>query len=163
VLNVFRMFSKMGDERIGATSSAQRPLEDIMRDGVRGQADVGVLASRAGDKVAILVWHYHDDDVRGPDAAVTLDLAGLPAAWKSATLRHYRVDEHHSNAYGAWRRMGSPMAPDERQYRELQAAAELAQLDEAGSVEVRDGASQLSFRLPRQGVSLLLFEELKQP
>jgi xylan 1,4-beta-xylosidase len=163
VLNVFRMFSQMGDERIGATSSAQRPLEEIMRDGVRGQADVGVLASRAGDKVAILVWHYHDDDVRGPDAEVTLTLAGMPAEWESATLRHYRVDEHHSNAYGAWRRMGSPMAPDERQYRELQAAAELALLDDAGSVEVHDGASQLVFKLPRQGVSLLLFAGPKQP
>jgi xylan 1,4-beta-xylosidase len=59
--------------------------------------------------------------------------------------------------------MGSPIAPDERQYRELQAEAELASLDDAESVRVRDGASQLSFKLPRQGVSLLLVAGPKQP
>ena len=55
------------------------------------------------------------------------------------------------------------MAPDERQYRELQATAELASLDDAERVEVRDGASRVDFKLPRQGVSLLLFEGSKQP
>lgn len=78
-------------------------------------------------------------------------------------MRHYRVDEHHSNAYGAWRRMGSPMAPDERQYRELQAAAELALLDDARSVEFHEGTSRVVFKLPRQGVSLLLVAGPKQP
>ena len=44
--------------------------------------DVAALASLDGDKLCVLVWHYHDDDVPGPDAAVALTLSGLP--WPAA-------------------------------------------------------------------------------
>src|SRR6201999_143176 len=38
VLNVFRMFSRMGtSDRVLATSSGQAPLDEILRAGVRGQ------------------------------------------------------------------------------------------------------------------------------
>ena len=66
VLNVFRMFAKLGPVRIAATSDAQIPLEQIVADGVRGESDVGTLATRtAQGGVAVLMWNYHDDDVPG--------------------------------------------------------------------------------------------------
>jgi hypothetical protein len=105
------MFSKMGAQRVATESSAQVPLETMLAEGVRGAADVAALASAEPNRLAVMVWHYHDDDVPGPDAAVNLAVAGLPAATSEAKLAHYRFDEHHSNAYAAWRRMGSPIAP----------------------------------------------------
>ena len=106
-----------------------------------------------------MVWHYHDDDVKGADAAVELVLAGLPAAVNEAKLTHFRVDENHSNAYGAWRRMGSPIAPNERQYRQLQEASNLAKLaDTPATIHVEQGTTMLKFTLPRQGVSLVVVE-----
>ncbi len=80
VLNVFRMFSKMGGRRVAAESSAQVPLDAMLREGVRGAPDVAALASAEASRLAVMVWHYHDDDVPGPDAAVELAVAGLPAA-----------------------------------------------------------------------------------
>ena len=41
VLNVFRMFSLMGPERLQAVSSGQIPLDEIVAQGVRGRPDVG--------------------------------------------------------------------------------------------------------------------------
>ena len=79
VLNVFRMLSRMGVERVSATSDGAVPLETMMRDGVRGSADVAALASRDSRRVTMLVWHYHDDDVAGPDADTTIRVTGLPA------------------------------------------------------------------------------------
>ena len=79
VLNVFRMFSKMGAQRVAAESSAQVPLDTMLTEGVRGAPDVAVLASAEPNRLAVMVWHYHDDDLPGPDAAVELALAGLPA------------------------------------------------------------------------------------
>ena len=128
VFNVFRMYALMGPERVRATSSGEVPLETIVKDGVRATPDVGVLASRAPGQVAIMVWHYHDDDVSGPDAAVTLALTGLPAGVGNATVTHYRIDQQHSNAYAEWLRMGSPIAPDPAQYAAMQQASELATL-----------------------------------
>ena len=62
-----------------------------------------------------------------------LELTGLPATVSEAKFTHYRVDANHSNAYDEWRRMGSPIAPNERQYRQLQDASNLAKLSEATS------------------------------
>jgi xylan 1,4-beta-xylosidase len=158
VLSVFRMFSQMGGQRVATESSARVPLETMLTAGVRGAADVAALASREGNRLAVLVWHYHDDDVPGPEAAVELTLAGLPAAIREAKLAHYRIDEHHANAYAAWKRMGSPIAPDRDQYAALEKASDLALLGSPATVCVQGGAAALRFALPRQAVSLVTIE-----
>jgi len=158
VLNVFRMFSKMGGMRVAAESSAQVPLDAMLREGVRGAPDVAALAGAGPNRVAVLAWHYHDDDLAGPDAAVDLAVAGLPAAAREATVAHYRIDEHHSNAYAAWRRMGSPIAPNRDQYTELQAASSLALIEPPATLSVAGGVLTLQFTLPRQAVSLVTID-----
>jgi xylan 1,4-beta-xylosidase len=146
VLNVFRMFGKMGTRRVKAASSGQAPVEEILAGGVRAAPDVQAIATRDGRKVSILVSHYHDDDRAGPDAEVTVSLAGMPQEAKNARVRHYRIDKAHSNSFEAWKRMGSPQQPTPEQYSELERAGKLAELR---------GQPSLSFRLPRQGVSLI--------
>ena len=163
VLNVFRMFSRMGRQRVAVESDAAVPLDAITRRGVRDQADVSALAGRGPHELSVLVWHYHDDDVPGPDAAVTLTLAGLPFAAGEAHLTHFRIDEEHSNAFGAWRRMGSPQNPTPEQYTTLVQAGGLTSLGPPEPVRFKDGAVSLAFILPRQGVSLLLLEWRASP
>lgn len=159
VFNVFRMYALMGPDRIAATSSGAIPLTDMIDKGVRGAPDVSALATRSSNQVAIMVWNYHDDDVPGPTAAIQLSVAGLPANLTSAKLTHYRIDKKHSNPYGEWLLMGSPVSVTADQYAALQKASELARLEETPStVAARDGTAQLEFMLPRQGVSLLLVE-----
>src|SRR6185503_13579528 len=121
VLNVFRMFGKMGGKRVAVQSSGDAGVEAIMKDGVRAAPDVSALASLDGKKLTVMAWHYHDDDLPGPEAAVTLTVTGLPLARGEARLSHFRIDETHSNSFAAWKRMGSPIAPDEKQYAELEA------------------------------------------
>ena len=155
VLNVFRMFAFLQGKQLPAHSSAQVPLADILANGVGGAADVGVMASRSADSIAILVWHYHDDDVAGPDAAVTLNVTGMRRAGTS--IAHYRVDREHSNSYAAWQRLGSPIAPDKATYDTLRAAGQLAKLADADTTVAKSGDTlSLKFMLPRQGVSLLV-------
>jgi len=157
VLNVFRMFAKMGGQRIGTESSAEVPLDRIVAAGVREQPDVSALASLGDSTLAVLVWHYHDDDVAGPDADVALTFAGLPAAASGARVTHYRIDETHSNAYGEWKRMGSPIAPNDAQYGRLLDASKLTTVDQSAP-RATNGGSELTFRLPRQGVSLVVLD-----
>ncbi|HET6898422.1 MAG TPA: beta-xylosidase [Vicinamibacteria bacterium] len=158
VLNVFRMFGKMGGKRVAVQSTGDPGLEAIMKDGVRGAPDVSALASLEGKKLTVMAWHYHDDDVPGPEAAVTLTVTGLPLARGEARLQHYRIDETHSNAYAAWKRMGSPIAPDEKQYAELEAAGKLAPMEGPATVRVEGGQATLPIALPRQAVSLVVLE-----
>jgi len=157
VFNVFRMYALMGPERVRASSSGEVPLDAVIADGVRGAPDVGALASRAPGQVAVMVWHYHDDDVGGPDAAVSLALTGLPAEAATAAVAHYRIDGQHSNAYAEWLRMGSPVAPDSAQYAAMQKASELTLLTGApSSIGLQGGQAKLDFTLPRRGVSLIV-------
>ena len=79
VLIAFRMMSRLGRERLAVRSSAEVPLDTLLEQGVRGEvAEMAALASRDGNKFALRVWHYHDDGIPGPDAAVALMIAGLP-------------------------------------------------------------------------------------
>ncbi|HEY5908069.1 MAG TPA: beta-xylosidase [Vicinamibacteria bacterium] len=158
VLNVFRMFGKMGGRRLTVTSSGDAGLDAILKDGVRGAPDVSALASLEGKKLAVMAWHYHDDDLPGPDAAVELSLAGLPLPTGEVRLAHYRIDEAHSNAYALWKRMGAPIAPNVDQYKQLLAASLLARMEAPSTLKVEKGRSALRFALPRQAVSLVVLE-----
>ena len=156
VMNVFRMFSKMGGQRIEAQSSGAVSLDDMMKNGVRGQPDVAALASVEAKKLCVLVWHYHDDDVPGAEAQVELALASLLIANGTATLTQYRIDAAHSNAFTVWQKMGSPTAPNDAQYDQLVKAGQLAEFGKAEKVSVKDGRASVKLNLPRQGVSLLV-------
>ena len=158
VFNVFRMFSRMGSQRIAAVSDHAVDLDTIVKQGVRERPDVAALASRDANRATILAWHYHDDDVAGPAAAVSLTIEGLGSTRRNVKLQHFRIDADHSNAYTAWQRMGSPQNPSTAQYQRLERASELAPLDGPSRIDVMDGRAALAFTLPRQAVSLVILE-----
>jgi len=158
VLNVFRMFSKMDGDRLPVTSDSAVSLPEILRSGVRKRADVSAFASLSAKKLSVLVWHYHDDDVTGPDAAVSLKIPGLPVAEGKAKVSHFRVDETHGNSFTLWKSMGEPQKPTPEQYTELEAAGKLATLVPEAETQITDHTASLDFSLPRQGVSLLVVE-----
>src|SRR5262249_32695988 len=106
----------------------------------------------------ILVWHYHDDDVAGPAAQVSLAIVGLGATVQRSRLQHYRVDGEHSNAYAAWLKMGSPQPPSAAQYAQLEAASALAAVDAPSRIDVAAGRAKVDLTLPRQAVSLIVVE-----
>jgi xylan 1,4-beta-xylosidase len=155
VLNVFRMFGQMSGRRLAVESDGAASLEAILKSGVRDKADVSALASLDEKALCALVWHYHDDDLPGPAAAVELTVQGLDKSVKGARLAHYRIDGEHSNAYTAWQTMGSPKEPSAEQRAALRKAAELAPLEDPKPVEVRGGQAVVRFPMPRQSVSLL--------
>src|SRR6185436_5565812 len=107
-----------------------------------------------GKKTYVMIWNYHDDDVPGPAAEITLGLNNLTSG-KSLKVREYRIDADHSNAYTAWQKMGSPPQPTAEQYRQLEKAGQLAELGGGTKVTVKNGVAVLKVTLARQAVSLL--------
>jgi len=155
VLNAFRMFGLLGNERIAATSSGALRSEEVIRDGVREQPDINVIATRKDHEVEILVWNYHDDDVPADPTPIDLALSGLPARTSRALHEHFRVDASHSNAFAVWKEIGSLQSPTEAQYEQLQHAGQLQLLTSPAWVVIAQGAAHLQFDLPRQGISLI--------
>ena len=156
VLNVFRMFSHMGGRRVEVKSSGAVPLAEILKRGVSGTPDVGALASLDSHSLSVMAWHYHDDDLSGADAKIELAVDHLPAGPGEWKLTQYRIDENHSNAYTEWKRLGSPTAPNETQYTRMENAGKLAELGPPEMIPAQNGRVLISFRLPRQAVTLLV-------
>jgi len=157
VLNVFRMFSRMSGRRIEARSSEEISVDEIIKNGVRVKPDVAALASIDGNKLCVLAWHYHDDDVTGPAAAVETTISHLPFANGEGRLTEYRIDRTHSNAFTVWQGMGSPTAPNASQYAQLVKAGQLA-AEPPVPVSIKDGVASIRYTLPRQGVYLFVLE-----
>jgi xylan 1,4-beta-xylosidase len=158
VFNTFRIFSLLERQRVAVENPNAKDLDTLIRQSVRNEPDVHAFASRGERAITVVVWHYHDNGVPGPDAAVELTIRAVDAGAKSARVTHYRIDDRHSNAYTAWRDMGSPQQPSPQQRATLQKASELTRLEDPKSAELRQGSLVLRFALPRQAVSLVRLE-----
>jgi xylan 1,4-beta-xylosidase len=163
VLNVFRMLSKMSGQRLAVESDGAVPLDAMLKDGVCAQPDVSALASLDKNRLYVLVWHYHDDDLPGTDAIVELTLAGLPPDVRQARFEQFRIDARHSNAFAAWKSMGSPLQPTAEQFASLEKAGQLAKLESQENLRITNRQAILHLHLPRQSVSLSVVSWNMQP
>jgi xylan 1,4-beta-xylosidase len=105
--------------------------------------------------VTVLVWNYQDADVAAGAAQVALKTAGLPRDVARVSVRHFRIDATHSNAFTAWKAAGSPQNPSAEQKADLEAAGQLQMLGSPTWVGVQNGVVQMNFNLPMQGLSLI--------
>jgi xylan 1,4-beta-xylosidase len=155
VLNVFRLFAHLGPEQVDATSSSAVPLAKIISDGVRETPDVGVLATRAEDgRLDILLWHYRDDDVSGPEAEIHLSVTGLIPG-RRYNARVWRIDRHNGDAFTAWTSMGSPVHPSKAEVAKLLRAARMSPRSVTFGSSPHESRGQLVRRLPLHGVELI--------
>ena len=155
VLNVFRMAGMMNGDRLTLESSNAMTPDVLIANGVRGNPYIDGIAVRSGREVSLLAWNYHDDDAPASDAHVRVAVTGLSGAPERVLVRHYRIDDTHSNAWTAWKRMGSPQQPSEEQFAALAAAGQLQLLESPRWINAKEHAANIEFDLPRQAVSLL--------
>jgi xylan 1,4-beta-xylosidase len=158
VLNLFRMLGLMTGERVEVSSDGAVTTASVLDAGVRREPDINAIATKSGSRVAILIWNYHDDDVEAPQSSVNVHVAGLPEESKTLVIRHYRIDNNHSNAFATWKKMGSPQMPTPVQYAELESAGQLQLLESPGWLRGTGGAVDINIQLPRQAVSMLELE-----
>ena len=155
VLNLFRMVALMNGNRVSTTSNGQVPLDSILASGVRAEADIDAMATRGDREAAVLLWNYHDVDEPASAAPTTLRIDGIPANVHRVLVTHYRIDDTQSNAYTAWKAMGSPQHPTTAQYAELKSRDGLQLLTSPEWLDVVNGQLKVSTEMPRQSISLL--------
>lgn len=157
VLNVFRMFGMMKGNRVTLTSNRAYDLRTTVDSSIRKSAtDIGGFACKDAAEASVMLWNYHDDDIKGEAEIVSVQLQGLPN--KPVLLYHYRIDNEHSNSYEVWKKMGSPKNPDKEQIKELEKAGQLELLTSPEYIQTTGGNATIQLSLPRQGVSLLKFD-----
>lgn len=160
LLNAYRMLSRLGTDRVQATSDAAWNVAELdQTDGASMREEVDVLASRAPDgTVAVMVWRHTDDQYQTDtgQTPVSIVVSNLPGA--TFTLRHYRVDAEHSNAYTAWKSVGSPQDPTDEQLATITARQGLEELEPSTMVSTRSDQVSLDIVLPLPAASLLILQ-----
>jgi xylan 1,4-beta-xylosidase len=156
VLNLFRMLGLMQGDSVEASSESQVPISKLMESGVREGSDVGVLATRNGKEVAVMVWNYHDDAEAARATPVVVSVDGLPKGVKQVNVTEFRIDHEHSNAYTAWLALGSPQEPTAEQVAELRRRGGLDLIGSPRWVEANSTGMRLSETLPGESVSLFM-------
>ena len=155
VLNFFRMAGLMHGDRIKVTSSAALSADELREKGARDSADVGSLASKADRSIAILVWNYSDNAASTQSRLISLAVEHLPQPSGQVQLRHYRIDDTHSNAYSVWKQLGSPQSPSADQKKQLEAAGQLQLLEPPKQIGLNADGLNVEFTLPGNSVSLV--------
>ncbi|MGM9478764.1 GH39 family glycosyl hydrolase [Pedobacter sp. GSP4] len=152
VLNVFRMFGKMKGNRVEAVSNRMYNLNSILDSSIRkAQTDVGVLAAKDQKTASVMIWNYHDEDKTDSKDVVAIRLNQLPV--KTVTITEYRIDTENSNAYTAWKKMGSPQNPSASQIAALEKEGQLKMMGKPKKFDTTSGTFELN--LARQGVAFL--------
>ena len=98
----FRMLHRLGERRL------QPDLSDAL------------VTKRMDGTLVIAVWNYAPPGEDGAARRVQISVNGLPG---TARFHVEIVDPRHGSALAAWRAMGSPAFPTQRQYEQLRSAA----------------------------------------
>lgn len=150
ILNGLRMLGRLGQTRLGTTSSHGR---DVLQSGAPG-IEVDALAAASGDRITVLVWHQADEWWAEGEAEVEVRLERLPFEG-GAVVSHYRIDGSHSNAYAEWVQQGRPQDPSPAQLARLKSRQGLELYEPPRTVAVSgDRTLTLSLSLPLFATSL---------
>jgi len=160
VLNTFKMFSKLGYQRVELTSSRgmnPEKYEDLWGEG-KG-AEINGWATLTGTKSLEAFLYCHEDtwDTEG-NYKVSFDAKNLPfdGPYK---VTHYRIDKNHSNPYTEWVRQGRPDWPQGAQYDAIKARDGLELFCPVQVVRPVGGKLMLEFDMPVKSVSLIVIEK----
>jgi xylan 1,4-beta-xylosidase len=158
VLNALRMLARLGDTRLSVTTTHGREPRADDATVEPPAREVDALATLAGQRVSVLLWHQADAWWAEGAAEVALHLERLPFSGP-AVVRHFRIDGAHSNAYAEWVRLGRPDDPSPAQLDRLRLRQGLELLAPPGPVDVDpSGGLRLPVTLPIQATSLIEIE-----
>jgi xylan 1,4-beta-xylosidase len=154
ILNLFRMLGMMQGARVGTHSDAAISLSSLVASGAHAAADVDAMATKTANEADVLVWNYRDSEE--PNITPTaLTVTGIPLTAKRVMVKQYRIDANHSNAYTAWKTMGSPQHPTAEQYSQLLDHDGLELIGSPAWQDVKDGKIGIETELPSESVSLV--------
>ncbi len=157
IFNLFRMYGKLGDNRLSfQSSSTLNPLNYDDMWGLESESDVSGFATFDDNGLlSILIYNHHDDWDRTSEVQINLDIQNMPFTANDVTVQHYRIDEHHSNAYSEWLNQGKPMYPDNEQYEAIKSKDKLEHLQKPQNISLENESLNLAFTIPVHAISLI--------
>lgn len=143
VFNAYRLLGKLGTHRVEMKRSENNNINGI--------------ATRNASGIQVMIYNYNEnvDDKETKKVQLSVELPS-PGLYK---VTHYRIDDHHSNAYTIWRSMGSPFNPSATQIKKIKDRQGLELLEQPQVIKASNGKVMLHVEMPHHSVSLLVFEK----
>ena len=136
--------------RAGTPTARMYELFAVRDSGIRKQrTDIGAIAAKDKRNATVMIWNYHDDDLRGNNESVDLNVKGVPN--RELTVNEYRIDSANSNSYEVWKSMGSPQQPTADQVQQLEKAGQLKKTS-MKKMKPNKGVLTVHTSVPRQGI-----------
>jgi xylan 1,4-beta-xylosidase len=150
IFNLFRMFAQTGYISLEFSSSK----EDVLKDAINKTEISGMATKNDDGFIQIMIYSHNDDWDINDDYTIELEVDNVP--FHKVSLRHYRIDSNHSNAYAEWIRQGRPDYPDEEQYKEIKNRDCLQLIEPEKEIDVTDGKIKGVFTMPTHSVSQII-------
>ena len=143
ILNAYKLLNKLAPERVQS--------ETLPANG-----HVSAFATRDANRVTVVMTHYRNDQIDSAAEAcpVTVKIGSPWQPGVKVTLKHWRIDGSHSNAYAAFKAIGSPGSPTPSEIDSIKKRMALELLEPARPMTGADWSS-LAFDLPCNAVSLI--------
>lgn len=143
ILNGYKLLYKLAPELV--------PVE-VSQPGKH----ISAFGTRDSKRVAIVVTNYQHERIKndGTSYAVTMK---VDPPWKpeaKVTVKHWRIDERHSNAYTAFKEIGSPQQPKPSEIDAIKRRMELELLEAPVPMQAEE-LKRIEFQLPCNAVSLV--------
>ncbi|MFQ5601703.1 MAG: hypothetical protein ACE5HS_00375 [bacterium] len=146
IYNAFEMLGHLSDERI-----------TLMQGARLGDPVFAVATKNASQSVEILLYHLNERDesnARSDSLVVSFTVLNLP--FQRFQVRHYLIDEMHSNVYTAWKNLQRPKMISQAQMRKLAASDDLEYAQPPWHENSNDQSFTYQFKLQPNSVALFV-------
>ncbi|RLC38312.1 MAG: hypothetical protein DRH33_04685 [Candidatus Nealsonbacteria bacterium] len=154
VFNAFEMLARLGEERLRVISN-----DEEKDDSKYGRfPTIDGLAARSGqEQIQVIVWHQVRDQYAQGERNIKVILDHLP--WEgNVRIKHYRIDETHSNAHTVWKTLGSPDYPTIEELAIIKKKEGLEKYQPDRMMPVEERSLSIYTKMPMHSVSLFILE-----
>ncbi|MDR3121599.1 MAG: hypothetical protein LBU58_09775, partial [Clostridiales bacterium] len=159
VMNVFRLYAKLGGQLVSLTSSRGLDPLGYKDDWGAGEgAEINGWATLTGtNSVEAFIYCHEDTWDRDGVYNIEFNAENLPFEGPCRVTR-YLIDKDHSNACAEWVRQGRPDFPAEGRYAAIKARDGLEFACPPQDVILTDRKARLAFDLPVKSVTMIVIE-----
>ncbi|MDW7679226.1 MAG: hypothetical protein SCK70_01575, partial [bacterium] len=142
--NAYDALSYLGDERVALTGSKY------------GDYVNGIATRHEEEGFEVLLYHFDEGfinpDRKGDPVKTTLQVKNVPPG--NYYIQHYKIDDKHSNAYEAWKAIGSPQSLSSAQIKFLKEKDGLTLAEPVYQEKISDSMWEKDVNMPVNSVSL---------
>jgi xylan 1,4-beta-xylosidase len=143
ILNAYKLLFKLAPEMVKVEKN-------------NSNDHVSAFATCDEKRITIVVTNFQNERINNDGEAYPVSLA-IESSWQKGTevtVKHWRIDASHSNAYTAFKKLGSPALPNPLEIDAIKSRMQLELLENPKTKRIGD-LKNIEFQLPCNSVSLV--------